>query len=99
MSRETEKVTQEDLVVLCKPSMINLFYETLINYMHSGGGLTGGKSCRVCAYISLDYETKVSLMQYLYSKWNAMFNDICNGTCYYVGYCDLLYTAINDYLE
>lgn len=99
MIKGVESVTFEDLAVLCKPSMINLFYERLIDYMYLECDLTDEQYQQVSAYRNLCYTTKVSLLHYIYNAWNAMFNDICNGSNTYVEFCDLLYAAIDDYLN
>ena len=99
MIKGVESVTFEDLTVLCKPSMINLFYERLIDYMYSGCEWSVTEFNRIGEYRDLCYTTKVSLMHYLYNAWNAIFNDICNGSHVYTEFCDLLYCAINGYLK
>lgn len=98
MIKGVESVTFEDLTILCKPSMINLFYERLIDYMVSTCKFSDEEFNNIASYRCLGYTTKVSLMHYIYNGWNAMFNDICNGSDAYTEFCDLLYTAINDYL-
>lgn len=99
MIKGIDSVTFEDLTVLCKPSMINLFYERLIDYMYLECDLTDEQYQHVSAYRDLCYTTKVSLMHYLYNQWNAMFDDICNCSNNYAEFCDLLYAAIDDYLK
>lgn len=76
------EVTSEDIEVLSKPSLINGFIYLLQDYLFYEEIPNDIAECEV-EYVenmhSLDYETKVCILHYMFKQWNAVLNDILHG--------------------